>query len=115
MASADISYSELKALIEKGGLLLVDVRSKEEVDRGCIPGSIHIPLDKVETDMALDASAFQQKFGVPKPPLDTPDLIFHCQMGRRGAAATEKARGLGFQKARNYTGGYKEWSEKAGK
>ncbi|XP_063045725.1 thiosulfate:glutathione sulfurtransferase isoform X2 [Engraulis encrasicolus] len=115
MASADISYEELKALMEKGGLLLVDVRSKEEVDRGRIPGSIHIPVDQVESDMSLDPAAFQQKFGVPKPPQDTPDLVFHCQMGRRGAAATEKARGLGFQKARNYKGGYKEWSEKEGK
>ncbi|XP_031443135.1 thiosulfate:glutathione sulfurtransferase-like [Clupea harengus] len=116
MAAADISYGELKALIDKAeGLLLVDVRSKEEVDRGHIQGSIHIPLDQVESSMSLDASAFQEKFGVPKPLLDSPDLVFHCQLGRRGAVATEKARGLGFQKARNYTGGYKEWSEKEGK
>lgn len=41
----DISYSDLKALLTKSnkGLLVVDVRTKEEVDRGHIPGSIHIP------------------------------------------------------------------------
>lgn len=44
IADKEISYTNLKALIEKSKeLLLVDVRSKDEVDRGRIPGSIHIP------------------------------------------------------------------------
>ncbi|XP_072520150.1 thiosulfate:glutathione sulfurtransferase [Salminus brasiliensis] len=117
MASADqISYGDLKALIEKDkGLVLVDVRTKDEVDKGRIPGSIHIPVSDVEIDFSLDQDAFQNKFGVAKPPLDAPNLVFHCQMGRRGQAATEKARSLGFQSARNYAGGYKEWSEKESK
>lgn len=55
-------------------------------------------MDQVEKEMSLDAAAFQQKFGIPKPPLEYPELVFHCQMGRRGAAATQKARELGFQK-----------------
>ncbi|KAK9963019.1 hypothetical protein ABG768_006244 [Culter alburnus] len=117
MASSDkeISYSDLKSLLEKGSVFLVDVRSKAEVDNGRIPGSIHIPVENVESEMSLDAADFQSKFGVSKPSLDCSELVFHCQMGRRGAAATEKARGLGFKNARNYAGGYKEWSEKGGK
>ncbi|KAI1898640.1 hypothetical protein AGOR_G00074460 [Albula goreensis] len=118
MSDADkvISYDELKALIEKSSnLLVIDVHSKEEVDKGKIPGSIHIPVDTVESEMSLEAAAFKSKFGVQKPPLDAPELVFHCQMGRRGGIATEKARSLGFQMARNYAGGYKEWSEKEGK
>lgn len=39
----EISYSDLKTFLKKGSGLLVDVRSKDEVDRGRIPGSIHIP------------------------------------------------------------------------
>lgn len=40
----NITYADLKALMRKSqGLVLVDVRSKDEVDKGCIPGSIHIP------------------------------------------------------------------------
>lgn len=40
----DISYEDLKALLGNSqNLLLVDVRSKEEVDKGRIQGSIHIP------------------------------------------------------------------------
>ncbi|KAI4897253.1 hypothetical protein NFI96_024617 [Prochilodus magdalenae] len=112
----EISYSDLKALIKKGeGLVIVDVRTKAEVDKGHIPGSIHIPVSDVENDLSLDPDAFKNKFGVPKPPLNAPHLVFHCQLGRRGEAATEKARSLGFQNARNFVGGYKEWSEKESK
>ncbi|XP_028816502.1 thiosulfate:glutathione sulfurtransferase [Denticeps clupeoides] len=117
MSAADIiSYDDLKALMaERGGLLLVDVRTKEEFDKGRIPGSVNIPVDTVESAFTLEPTAFQEKFGVPKPPLDTPELVFHCQLGRRGAAATDKAKSLGYLKARNYFGAYKEWSEKEGK
>ncbi|XP_064182145.1 thiosulfate:glutathione sulfurtransferase isoform X2 [Anguilla rostrata] len=117
MANTDvISYDELKALQKKSSnLLVIDVRSKEEVDKGAIPGTINIPVDTVETELNLDPEAFQAKFGVRKPPPDAQDLVFHCQMGRRGGVATEKARSLGFKNARNYAGGYKEWSEKEGK
>lgn len=39
-----ITYEDLKALVGKSqNLLLVDVRGKEEVDKGRIPGSAHIP------------------------------------------------------------------------
>ncbi|KAK0138569.1 Thiosulfate:glutathione sulfurtransferase [Merluccius polli] len=94
-----ISYADLKALLEKSqSLILVDVRTKEEVDKGCIPGSIHVPVDTVETAFALDPAEFKAKYGVAKPSLDAPELVFHCQMGRRGQAATDKALLLGFQR-----------------
>jgi len=44
----EISYEDLKALLGKSqNLLLVDVRTKEEVGRGHIPGSINIPGERV--------------------------------------------------------------------
>jgi len=56
-----------------------------------------ILVENVESDMSLDAAEFQSKFGIVKPSLDCSELVFHCQMGRRGAVATEKARSLGFK------------------
>ncbi|XP_075902477.1 thiosulfate:glutathione sulfurtransferase [Nelusetta ayraudi] len=111
-----ITYEDLKALLEKSqNLLLVDVRGKEEVDKGRIPGSAHIPVDTVEAAFSLEPEEFKAKYGVAKPQLDAPELVFHCHMGGRGGRATEAARKLGFTNARNYVGGYKEWSEKEGK
>lgn len=53
-------------------------------------------VDTVETAFALDADEFKAKYGVAKPSVDAPELVFHCQMGRRGQAATDKAIALGF-------------------
>ncbi|GAA6225314.1 thiosulfate sulfurtransferase/rhodanese-like domain-containing protein 1 [Lates japonicus] len=112
----EISYEDLKALLGKSqNLFLVDVRNKDEVDKGRIPGSIHIPVNTVGDAFSLEPEEFKDKYGVTKPPLDAPELVFHCQMGRRGQMATNKAHELGYMNARNYTGGYKEWSEKEGK
>ncbi|XP_061541154.1 thiosulfate:glutathione sulfurtransferase isoform X2 [Phycodurus eques] len=111
----DISYEDLKTLLEKDKkLLLVDVRTQEEVDEGRIPRSLHIPVDAVEDAFGLEPEAFKAKYGVTKPTLDCSALVFHCHLGKRGATATTKAKQLGYANARNYTGGYKEWSEKAG-
>ncbi len=40
-------------------------------------------MENVESDMSLDASEFQSKFGIVKPSLDSSELVFHCQIGRR--------------------------------
>lgn len=145
-----IYYEELKALVEKGqSLMVVDVRSKEEVDKGRIPGSVHIPggnilnyfpkekynhwwisysclitaitrslsglilcpvvetccchclfysVDTVEAAFLLEPEEFKKKYGVAKPQLETQELVFHCQMGRRGGLATEAALKLGYSK-----------------
>ncbi|XP_006115280.2 thiosulfate:glutathione sulfurtransferase isoform X2 [Pelodiscus sinensis] len=110
-----ISYKDLKALIASGKAHIVDVRSPEEVANGHIDDSLNIPVVDVEEALKMDPETFKMKYIVDKPQLDDENLIFHCQMGRRGAQATETAIKLGYTKARNYAGGYKEWSEKEGK
>ncbi|XP_024139494.1 thiosulfate:glutathione sulfurtransferase [Oryzias melastigma] len=115
MANAvkEISYEDLLALLKQNqNLVLVDVRSKAEVDNGHISGSINIPLDTVESAFKLPPEEFKSKYGKVKPEKDSDDLVFHCQMGRRGAMATTKVYQLGYSKARNYAGGYAEWSKK---
>ncbi|XP_004073219.1 thiosulfate:glutathione sulfurtransferase [Oryzias latipes] len=112
----NISYEDLQVLLkENQNLVLVDVRSKGEVDNGHIPGSINIPLDTVESAFKLPPEDFKSKYGKTKPEKDSQDLVFHCQMGRRGETATKQARQLGYSKARNYAGGYMEWSKKQNK
>lgn len=43
---------ELKAQIDKGEkILVIDVRSDEEIKSGSIPGAIHIPMEQLEARM----------------------------------------------------------------
>lgn len=57
----------------------------------------------------MDPAAFQTLYCAEKPKLEDKNLIFFCQMGRRGLQATQLAQGLGYTGARNYAGAYKEW------
>lgn len=46
----------------------------------------------------MQPEEFKAKYGVTKPQLDAPELVFHCQMGRRGEMATSKAHEMGYVK-----------------
>jgi rhodanese-related sulfurtransferase len=42
----------LKAMLDKGEkVLVIDVRSDEEVKSGSIPGALHIPMEQLEARM----------------------------------------------------------------
>ncbi|XP_015263846.1 PREDICTED: thiosulfate sulfurtransferase/rhodanese-like domain-containing protein 1 [Gekko japonicus] len=119
MSSVDrakvISYEDVKKLVAEGEAQIFDVRSPEEVANGKIANAVNIPVAEVEEAFKMDPETFKMKYGVNKPRLDDENLVFHCQMGKRGARAAEIAVALGYARARNYAGGYKEWSEKEGK
>ncbi|MED6275947.1 hypothetical protein CHARACLAT_031873 [Characodon lateralis] len=107
-----IKYEELKALLANNkDLILIDVRSEEEVDRGRIPGSIHIPLQTVDAALRMEPDDFKAKYGVGKPATGS-ELVFYCQSGRRGETATRRAQEQGHINARNYAGAYSEWSRR---
>lgn len=55
-------------------------------------------VDSVEAALTMEPEEFKAKYGVTKPPLDTPELVFHCHMGKRGGIATDKAHNHGYVK-----------------
>ncbi|XP_007550432.1 thiosulfate sulfurtransferase/rhodanese-like domain-containing protein 1 isoform X1 [Poecilia latipinna] len=108
-----IKYEELKALIESNkDLVLIDVRSDGEVAGGRIPGAIHIPVHTLDAALSMNPDEFKDKYGVSKPPLNAPHIVFYCQSGGRSMMATRKAVQKGYTNARNYAGAYSEWSRK---
>ena len=51
-ATLETKADELKAKLDKGEqVLVIDVRSDEEVKSGSIPGAIHIPMEQLEARM----------------------------------------------------------------
>ncbi|XP_036891142.1 nectin-4 isoform X5 [Sturnira hondurensis] len=109
-----VSLPELRSLLAAGRARLIDVRSREEAAAGTIPGALNIPVSELEGALQMDAAAFQALYSVEKPKLEDENLIFFCQMGRRGLQATQLAQGLGYRGARNYMGAYREWFQKGG-
>ncbi|CAD7679901.1 unnamed protein product [Nyctereutes procyonoides] len=138
-----VSLPELRSLLAAGQVRLIDVRSREEAAAGTIPGALNIPVSELESALQMEPDAFQALYSAEKPKLQEENLIFFCQMGKRGLQATQLARGLGYsgygaggrllggdgappgpacspalslclRRARNFAGAYREWSQKEG-
>ncbi|XP_038656709.1 thiosulfate:glutathione sulfurtransferase-like isoform X2 [Scyliorhinus canicula] len=104
----ELTCEDLKKVLANGKVTIIDVRKPAELEKGKIEGSINIPVDNVKEAFSLNPGDFEGRFGFEKPALMAP-LIFHCQMGRRGANATAIARQLGYTRAQNLKGGFGEW------
>ncbi|XP_053464256.1 thiosulfate:glutathione sulfurtransferase isoform X1 [Nycticebus coucang] len=109
-----VSLPELRLLLASGRVRLFDVRSREEAAAGTIPGALNIPVSQLESALQMEPAAFQALYSTEKPKLDDENVVFFCQMGKRGFQATQLARSLGYTGARNYAGAYREWLEKEG-
>ena len=92
----NISVAELPAMLQRGGVKLIDVRTDAEVSRGKIPGCEMLPLHLLPLRMnELDKNAV---------------TVFYCQMGGRSAQAAAFAAGNGFADVYNLQGGITAWA-----
>lgn len=99
-------------------------------------------MSELESALQMEPAAFKALYSAEKPKLDE-NLIFFCQIGKRGLQATQLAQRLGYKgyglgncagrwwlglhpglcpsltpiflhRARNYEGAYREWLQKEG-
>nr|XP_028578877.1 thiosulfate sulfurtransferase/rhodanese-like domain-containing protein 3 [Podarcis muralis] len=110
-AKDKVSYKELKELLQSKAILLVDVREKWEIEQyGKIPGSISIPLGEVVEALQMEPVHFKEIYNQDMPS-KSDILVFSCMAGVRSIQALAAAKSLGFSRAQNYAGGFKEWAE----
>jgi phage shock protein E len=89
---------EVRTRVAKKQAVLVDVRSKEEWDKGHVEGAIHVPITALE------------EFGVEKVAKLIPKkkiVYIHCEVGMRAEAAGEILVPQGYQ-VRVLKQGYKK-------
>ena len=94
----NIDVSRLRELQGTPDLLLVDVRTEQEVSRGVIPGARHVPLHMLP--MRLDEFANAEV------------VVFYCQSGARSAQASAFVSGKGPREVYNLAGGIAAWAVK---
>jgi len=80
--------------------VLLDVRTKPEVQQAVIPGALHIPLDELRSRIGE----------LPKDK----EVLVYCQVGLRGYLACRILSQNGIA-CRNLTGGYKTYSHATGR
>lgn len=90
-----VTWRQLVAA-DKTGVMLLDVRTKEEFAFGTIEGAVNIPLDDLRDRLG-------------ELPKDKTIVVF-CAVGLRGYLAARILMGHGFKNVRNLSGGYKTYS-----
>jgi rhodanese-related sulfurtransferase/transcriptional regulator with XRE-family HTH domain len=91
-----LSVRELRELLDRGGVDLVDVREPEEWLSGHLPGARLVPLAQLRAD--------------PRGALPNDDVVFVCAKGGRSAAAAELAESAGKTRVYSLDGGTLGWA-----
>jgi rhodanese-related sulfurtransferase len=92
---AAIDPLRLQDMKQHDDVVLVDVRTDQEVSRGVIPGARHIPLHLLPARFEeIDRSRA---------------VVFYCQSGARSAQASAFLSGKGWQEVYNLAGGMNAW------
>jgi peroxiredoxin family protein/rhodanese-related sulfurtransferase/TusA-related sulfurtransferase len=83
--------------MEDDEVIVLDVREKEEVELGKIPGSINIPLNSLREN--LDKLNKEKK------------IYVYCAVGQRAYLGCRILMQKGFSRVYNISGGYKTWED----
>lgn len=93
---ADITPDQLQEAHD-GSLLILDVRSDHEFDRGHVPGAIHIPHRQLASRLS-ELETWRQK-----------QVVVYCESGYRANIAASMLSEQGFEKVYHLIGDMREW------
>ena len=97
-----LNPTEVKNLMEKDEITLIDVRDIRELWRdGTIENSKHIPRGMLEFWLDPNSSYYREN-----KIKDTKKMVFFCAMGFRSALATKTLVEMGFKNVANADGGF---------
>lgn len=91
-----ISASNVKSQLEKGNVILLDVRTPKEYEYKRINGSVSLPLDTLVKEI-----------GKVVPDKES-EIIVYCQSGARAQTAITMLKGLGYSNVKSL-GGIINW------
>lgn len=94
-AVEDLTVEQVKAGLEDGSILLVDVREPNELAAERIPGAIDFPLSDFEPSALPDPEGKR--------------LVFTCRSGRRSVTASKAAQAAGLPHDAHMAGGILAW------
>jgi hydroxyacylglutathione hydrolase len=92
----EVTLSTVKESLQTLQVTLLDVRGEDEWRSGHVPGSVNIPIGKLDQ---LAPGSFSER-----------RIIVHCQTGARAAIAASVLKASGFEDVSMFTGGYAEWT-----
>lgn len=91
-----INPVEAKAIMDRGGDIIVDVREEDELEEGYIEGSILVPMsdfDNTVLKLLKDKNA---------------EYLVYCRSGKRSKEAAKRLIQLGYKNVLDF-GGIMDW------
>jgi rhodanese-related sulfurtransferase len=96
----EIGPDDLKRMQQgKDDFILVDVREREEIAKGTIPGAVPMPRGILEANLDQITSDKSKK------------LVLYCAGGSRSALSAWMLKKMGFKNAISLAGGYRGWTQ----
>ena len=99
--SGDVTVAQAQELIKDKDVVIIDVRTPEEFEKGHLEGA---------TMINFFGADFDQK--IAELPKDQEYLVY-CHSGNRSGKAVKKMEDAGFTNAHNMLGGWSAWSQKS--
>ncbi len=96
-AVKNLTVEEVKAGMEAGKIMLVDVREPDELAAESIPGALEMPLKSFDPKKLPDPGEKR--------------LMFSCRSGNRSVTASLLAQEAGLPYDAHMAGGIKAWKE----
>jgi rhodanese-related sulfurtransferase len=93
----NLTVEDVKAGMDAGRILLVDVREPNELAEERIPGAVEMPLKSFDPSRLPDPGGKQ--------------LVFSCRSGNRSVTASLLAQEAGLPYNAHMAGGIKAWKE----
>ena len=95
----NVDVNEFTRLVKEKPGLLLDVRTKGEVDKGAIPNSVNLDIFSDNFEAEIDKSD------------KTKPVYVYCASGGRSSEAMEMMKKKGFKEVYNLEGGYGAWKK----
>ena len=93
-----VSASDLVALVNREGAVVLDVRDKQEYASGHITGALNLPY-----------ATFDARLGELEKYQDKP-VVLVCKMGQHSGPIGRKLKARCFAEVRRLSGGMAEWT-----
>jgi rhodanese-related sulfurtransferase len=98
----EIDLADLKKM-QAEGACVIDVREREDSDKGTIPGATAIPRGALELNIDQVTTDKEQP------------IVLYCGGGSRSALAAYMLQKMGFRKVYSLSCGYRGWKDTQGK
>lgn len=96
----EIGCDDLKKMQSSGeDFTLIDVREREDAEKGTIPGAVNIPRGLLEHNIDQVTTDKERK------------IVMYCGGGSRSALAAASLKKMGFKNAISLAGGYRGWKK----